>query len=71
MVLSAALPNLGEPGIVAFGAMLGTLIGGSIARMLGYTADNRMHWAVEGSYYGTGIAFVMYLAANLLEIALS
>lgn len=71
MVPSAALPNPAEPSIVAIGAALGALVGGTIARMLRYTADNRMHWAVEGSYYGTGVSLLIYLGANALGVASS
>jgi hypothetical protein len=66
MFSSAALPNLAEPGVIAFGAALGAVVGGTIARALRYTSDNRMHWAVEGSYYGSGVALVVYLVVNLL-----
>lgn len=69
MVPSAVLPNPAEPGIIAIGAALGALIGGTSARMLRYTADNRMHWAVEGSYFGTGISLLIYLGANSLGVA--
>lgn len=68
MFMSAALPNPAEPGVIAIGAALGAVVGGTIARMLRYTSDNRMHWAVEGSYYGSGFALIVYLVINLLGV---
>ncbi len=68
MFSSAALPNLAEPGVIAIGAALGAVVGGTVARALRYTSDNRMHWAVEGSYCGGGVALVVYLVVNLFGV---
>lgn len=69
MVPSAALPNPTEPTIVAFAAALGALAGGTIARALRYDADESMRWAFEGSFYGSWIALVGYVIANIVEVA--
>jgi hypothetical protein len=60
------LPNPAEPDIVAFAAVLGGFLTEFVGRLLGYpSADNRMQWAVEGSYYGTGVGICVYLVVNL------
>jgi len=71
MLPTAALPNPAEPGFIAIGGALGAFFGGTIARTLRYDADSCMRWAVEGGYYGTGIALSAYLAVNALEVGLS
>jgi hypothetical protein len=43
------------------------MVGRTIAWALGYAADNRMQWSVDGSYWDSGLAFVAYLLVNLLE----
>jgi hypothetical protein len=37
--------------------------------VLGYDADKRIRLAVEGSYYGTGVALAVYLIVNFLEVS--
>jgi hypothetical protein len=71
MVPSAVLPNPAEPGFMGVGAVLGALVGRTAAWVLGYDADNRMQWAVDGSYYGTGISLGVYLIVNFLEVGVS
>lgn len=68
MLPSAALPNPAEPGVIAIGATLGAVAGGTVARALRYSSDNRMQWTVEGSYYGSGVALIVYLAVNFVEV---
>jgi len=67
MLTSASLPDFAEPGVLGVGAVVGAMVGRTIAWALGYDADNRMQWSVDGSYWGSGIAFVAYLIGNLLE----
>lgn len=68
MFPSAVLPSPAEPGVIAIGAALGAVVGGMVARALRYSSDNRMHWAVEGSYYGSGFALIVYLVVNFVEV---
>jgi hypothetical protein len=68
MLPTAALPNPSDPGFVAFGAVLGAFVGEMIARRLRYGDDKRMRTVVDGSYYGTGIALLFYVAANAREV---
>jgi hypothetical protein len=70
MFTSASLPNPSEPGFIGSGAILGALAGRTIAWMLGYDADKIMRWSIDGSYWGSGVAFVVYLTVNVLEVAL-
>jgi hypothetical protein len=67
----ASIPDPAEPTFIAFGAAIGAFAGRAVARRRGYNADNRMHWTVEGSFYGTGIALGAYLVANALKAGLS
>lgn len=67
MVPVAVLPSPSEPTFIAVGAVLGGFLGDSIARVLRYDADNSMRMAMNGSYYGTGLALAAYLVANVLE----
>jgi hypothetical protein len=71
MVPSAALPNPAEPGVVAIGAAVGAVCARTAAWVLGYDEDKCIRWAVDGSYYGTGIALAMYLIVNSLEMGFS
>jgi urea transporter len=65
MLVELLLPNPAEPGTIAIGALLGGFLAETIARLTGYSsADNRMQWAIDGSYYGTGVAICAYLAAS-------
>lgn len=41
------------------------------AWVLGYDEDKGIRWAVDGSYYGTGIALAVYLIVNFLEVGFS
>jgi hypothetical protein len=66
MLPAAALPHPADPMFISLGATIGGLSGRTIARMLGYDADRRMHWTVEGGYVGTVIALGAYMAANAL-----
>lgn len=64
----ASLPNPAEPAFIAFGGVMGTLVGGAIARFGCYDSDNKMHWTVEGSYYGTALSACIYVAAKVLGV---
>ena len=65
MLAEVLLPNPAEPGTIAMGALLGGFVAETFGRLTGYSsADNRMQLAVEGSYYGTGVAICMYLAVS-------
>lgn len=68
MFPTAAFPNPSEPGFVAFGAVMGAFVGEMIARRLRYDDDKRMRTIVDGSYYGTGIGLLLYVAANAREV---
>ena len=46
---------------------MGVFVGESIARALRYDEDKRMRLVVDGSYYGTGLALLFYIAANAWE----
>jgi membrane protein YqaA with SNARE-associated domain len=70
MLPAAVLPIPSEPSLVAFGAAIGAFVGSTVAWTLGYDADNRMRWMLEGSYYGTGFALLLYLIANAHEAGL-
>jgi hypothetical protein len=67
----ASIPDPAEPTVIALGAAIGAFAGRAVAHRLDYDADNRMHWTVEGSFYGTGIALGAYLIANALKAGLS
>lgn len=67
MVPSAVIPSPADPGILAIGAAVGAVCARMTAWVLGYDADKRIQWAVEGSYYGTGFALAVYLIVNFLE----
>jgi membrane protein YqaA with SNARE-associated domain len=71
MLPLAVLPNPAEPSFIGIGAALGALVGRTLAWALGYAADNRMQWALDGSYYGTGVALGVYLVVNFLEAGCS
>jgi hypothetical protein len=47
---------------------MGAFVGEMIARRLRYDDDKRMRAVVDGSYYGTGIALLFYVAANAREV---
>jgi outer membrane lipoprotein SlyB len=65
MLATVLLPNPAEPGTIAMGALIGGFLAETISRVTGRPpADNRMQWAIEGSYYGTGVAICAYLAAS-------
>jgi uncharacterized membrane protein (UPF0136 family) len=66
----AALPSPSEPTFIAVGGVVGGFLGDSIARILGYNADNSMRTTLNGSYYGTGFSLAAYLVANVLELGL-
>jgi hypothetical protein len=68
MLTSASLPNPSEPGFIGTGAVLGAFAGRAIAWVLGYDADKGMQWAVDGGYWGSGIALGVYLTVSLLEV---
>lgn len=68
MLTSAAIPSPADPGIIAIGAAAGAVCGRVTAWVLGYDADKRIRWAVDGSYYGTGISLGLYLIVNFLEV---
>lgn len=68
MLTSAVIPSPADPGIIAIGAAAGAVCGRVTAWALGYNADRRIRWAVNGSYYGTGISFGLYLIVNFLEV---
>jgi hypothetical protein len=65
MLPSAASPNLSEPGIVAFGAIIGGFLGYTAAWARGGDEDVRMRRSAKGSYYGTTIGLVLYLLTNV------
>jgi hypothetical protein len=44
---------------------MGAFAGETIARALRYDEDKRMRLVVDGSYYGTGLALLFYIAANV------
>jgi hypothetical protein len=67
MFPTAAFPNPSEPGFVTFGAVMGAFVGEIIARRLRYDDDKRMRAVVDGSYWGTGIALLFYVAVNARE----
>jgi hypothetical protein len=71
MLPSAVLPNLSEPGLIGFGAALGAVFARTAAWALGYDEDKGIRWAVDGSYYGAGIALAVYLIVNFLEVGFS
>jgi len=66
MLLVAVLPHPDDPIIISLGATIGGLIGRAIARTFGYDADRRMHWTVEGGYFGTVVGLCVYVTANAL-----
>jgi hypothetical protein len=68
MFSTAALPNPSDPGFVALGGVMGTLVGETIARVLRYDDDKRMRVVIDGGYYGTGFALLLYVAANAREV---
>lgn len=68
MVPSAVLPNPAEPGVIAVGGAFGAILGRALARALRYDADKQMRWFVEGSYYGSSAALVLYLFVNFIEV---
>lgn len=70
MLTSASPPDPFEPGFIGTGAILGAFAGRTIAWILGYDADKAMQWAIDGSYWGSGIALAVYLTVSLLEVAL-
>ena len=59
-----------EPGFVAFGAIVGGLFGHFVVARFSYDADNKMRIAVDGSYWGAGIALAVYVFINLVETSL-
>jgi hypothetical protein len=67
MLTSASLPDLSDSGIIGTGGILGALLGRMAAWALGYDADKGMRWVVNGGYWGSGIAFGVYLVINLLK----
>lgn len=46
---------------------MGAFVGETIARALRYDDDKRMRLVVDGSYYGTGLALLLYVGANARE----
>jgi hypothetical protein len=68
MLTSASLPDFSDSGIIGTGGILGALLGRAIAWVLGYDADKGMRWAVDGGYWGSGIALGIYLVVNLLKV---
>lgn len=56
-------PNPSAPTSIAIGA----IIGETIAWRRRYDADKTTRVAMKGSYYGTVLALIGYLGANLLE----
>ncbi|HEY7456735.1 MAG TPA: hypothetical protein VH703_05620 [Solirubrobacterales bacterium] len=71
MVPSAGLHSLAEPELIGFGAALGAVFARTVASRLGYDEDKCIRWGADGSYYGAGIALVVYLIVNLLEAGFS
>lgn len=67
MLTSASLPDLSDPGIIGTGGILGALVGRMAAWAFGYDADKGMRWAVDGGYWGSTIAFGIYLVVNFLK----
>jgi len=65
MVPSAGLPNLAEPGVVAFGAIIGGFIGYSAAWLSGGDEEDRVRKSTRGSYYGTAAGLAIYLLTNV------
>jgi hypothetical protein len=60
-------PNPSAPTSIAIGAIIGGCIGETIAWRRRYNADKTTRVAMKGSYYGTVLALIGYLGANLLE----
>jgi hypothetical protein len=58
------LPNPSDPSFVAFAAAVGAFLQSSWARLNGYDREARTHAAVDGSYAGTVIALILYIAVN-------
>jgi hypothetical protein len=46
---------------------MGAFVGEVVARGLRYDEDKRMRVAVDAGYYGTGVALLLYVAANARE----
>lgn len=65
MPLVAALPDPSEPSVVGFGALIGALVGGSLALITGQDREVRMRWSVDGSYVGTAFTFGLYVLTNV------
>lgn len=61
----AALPDLSDPGVVGFGALIGGFIFYSRAWLAGEDEDAQVRQSVKGSYYGTTIALGLYLLTNV------
>lgn len=61
----AALPDLSDPGVAGFGALIGGFIGYTSAWLSGEDEDARARRSVKGSYYGTAIALALYLLTNV------
>jgi hypothetical protein len=60
-----SLPNPSAPASIAIGAIIGGWVGETIALACRYDADKTMRAAMKGSYYGTTLALIGYLIANL------
>jgi hypothetical protein len=66
-VLAIEWPNPLAPTSIAIGAVIGGWVGETIALVCGYDADKTIRIAMKGSYYGTTLALVGYLVANLAK----
>jgi len=59
------LPNPFAPTSIAIGAIIGGWLGETVALVRRYDADKTIRIAMKGSYYGTTVALVGYVVANL------
>ena len=66
-VLATEWPNPVEPTSIAIGAIIGGWLGETVALVRRYDADKTIRIAMKGSYYGTTLALVGYLVANLAK----
>jgi len=66
-VLAIEWPNPVEPTSIAIGAIIGGWLAETVALVRRYDADKTIRIAMKGSYYGTTVALVGYLVANLAK----
>jgi hypothetical protein len=69
-LLSAQLPDPGNPSIVAFGAVVGGLVGGLVARVRRLSPERVAHatnfGVLCGGWCGTSAWLTTYIATHLL-----